>query len=201
MASSEPPRAIDRVTLVRTISRLNPSDLAVVVMFIEGAAQHISRHGTVPEQAAELFHWVESPTGPGLEAIQQALEQLSLVPSVRRLNSQVIPQHPGPQPSFTGVVEVPLDGRVWRVRFSVGKPIDAKPFCPRHGVPLKPRSASSNNWHCTNHSCDYYQYIPSLAVLSTDRTELLTRVYSQIERSVREGVGYRVCPDDPSSQI
>ena len=80
MASSKhrrapkPTRVIDRATLVQTVTGLSPSDLARVVAFIHGAAAHISRHGTVPEQAAELIRWAESSAGPGLTAIQRALE-------------------------------------------------------------------------------------------------------------------------------
>ena len=68
------PPAVDRASLVRTLSRLSPSDFAVLVTLIEGAATHVSRLGTVPEQAAELVRWAESPTGPALEAIREALE-------------------------------------------------------------------------------------------------------------------------------
>jgi hypothetical protein len=81
MASPEPPRAIDRTTLVHTVADLSSGDLALVVALIEGAARHISRHGTIPEQAAELIRWAESPAGPALEAIQRALEQLSPGPT------------------------------------------------------------------------------------------------------------------------
>src|SRR5262245_39799554 len=77
-ASMEPipkeTRAPDRAAIVRTVTRLSPGDLATVVAFIEGAAPQVGRHGSVAEQAAELIRWVESPTGPGLEAIQSALE-------------------------------------------------------------------------------------------------------------------------------
>jgi hypothetical protein len=73
MASSEPPRPIDRATLVKTVTGLSASDLARVVTSVEGAAAHIGRHGTVSEQAADLIRWAESSTGPGLEAIQGAL--------------------------------------------------------------------------------------------------------------------------------
>jgi hypothetical protein len=65
------------MNLVHTISNLSPDDLALVVAFIDGAARHISRHATVPEQAAELIRWAESSGGPGLETVQKALEQLS----------------------------------------------------------------------------------------------------------------------------
>ena len=75
--SADPPkpaRAIDRAALVRTISGFDPGDMAMFLAMIEGAASHTSRHGTVREQAAELIRWAESSTGPGLEAIQRALE-------------------------------------------------------------------------------------------------------------------------------
>ena len=78
MASSEPLRAIDWATLVQTINGLSPRDLDRVVTFIEGAARHISRHGTVPQQA-----------GPGLEAIQKALDQLSSDPLEEAQNASV----------------------------------------------------------------------------------------------------------------
>jgi hypothetical protein len=47
--------------------------MALLVTLVEGAASHVSRHGTVPEQAAELFRWAESSTGPGLDVIREAL--------------------------------------------------------------------------------------------------------------------------------
>jgi hypothetical protein len=72
--ASQPTGPIDRATLVRTISGFASSDMATLVTSIEGAARHIGRHGTVPEQAAELFRWAESSTGPGLEAIRRAVE-------------------------------------------------------------------------------------------------------------------------------
>jgi hypothetical protein len=66
--------AVDRRTLLRTISGLTPSDFDVLVASIQGAATQISRQGTVPQQAAQLIGWAESSRGPGLAAIQQALE-------------------------------------------------------------------------------------------------------------------------------
>ena len=48
--------------------------MAQLVTFVEGAASHVSRHGTVPEQAAELIRWAESSKGRGLVGIQEALE-------------------------------------------------------------------------------------------------------------------------------
>ena len=70
---AEQPRPVDRAATVRTVSGLSPSDMAQLVMMVKGAAPHVSRHGTVPEQAAELIRWVESSTGPGLAALQEAL--------------------------------------------------------------------------------------------------------------------------------
>jgi hypothetical protein len=71
--SARQPRAVDRAALVRSVSGLSPTDLALLVTLIEGAASHVGRHGTVPEQAADLIRWAESSTGPGLDAIQEVL--------------------------------------------------------------------------------------------------------------------------------
>ena len=65
-----------RLALVRELSGLAPADLATLVAAIPGAATHVSRHGTVPEQAAELIRWAESSTGPGLGAIEEAVKEL-----------------------------------------------------------------------------------------------------------------------------
>jgi hypothetical protein len=65
--------AMDRLTLVRTLAGFNPADFAVLITAIPGAAAHVGRYGTVPEQAADLIRWAESPTGPGLAAIEEAL--------------------------------------------------------------------------------------------------------------------------------
>jgi len=65
--------AMDRLTLVKTLTGLDPSDLTTVIALISGAAAHISRQGTVREQAGELIRWAESSTGPGLAAIEKAL--------------------------------------------------------------------------------------------------------------------------------
>jgi hypothetical protein len=75
-ATSAPTPAgpIDRAKLVRTVSRFDPSDMAMFVTMIEGAADHIPRHGTVREQAADLIRWAESSTGPGLKRVWEALE-------------------------------------------------------------------------------------------------------------------------------
>ena len=64
---------MDRTTLVRTLAAFDPADFATLIATIPRAAMHVSRHVTVPEQAAELIRWAESPTGPGLAAIEAAL--------------------------------------------------------------------------------------------------------------------------------
>jgi hypothetical protein len=62
----------DRLALVRDLSGLAPSDRATLVTAIPGAASQISRHATIPE----LVRWAESPTGPGLAAVEAAFEEL-----------------------------------------------------------------------------------------------------------------------------
>jgi hypothetical protein len=75
--ATPPPTArsclLERAALVRTVSELSPSDMARLVVMVEGAASRVSRHGTVAEQAAELVYWAESSTGPGLDVIRDAL--------------------------------------------------------------------------------------------------------------------------------
>ena len=66
----------ERVAFVQDLSTLAPSDWEVLVAAIKGAATYISRQGTVPEKVAELIHWAESPTGPGLAAIEEAFKTL-----------------------------------------------------------------------------------------------------------------------------
>ena len=66
-----------RLALVRDLSRLAPPDWSTLVSGIEGAGAHISRQGTVAEQVAELIRWAESPTGPGLAAIEEAFKILN----------------------------------------------------------------------------------------------------------------------------
>jgi hypothetical protein len=66
-------RAMDRLTFVQTLGALAPSTFDLFVASIAHAASHISRRSTVAEQAAELVRWAESPTGPGLVALQEAL--------------------------------------------------------------------------------------------------------------------------------
>ena len=65
--------AMDRLTLVKTLTGLDPADLAELITTIPRAAKHVSRYGTVPEQASELIRWAESSKGPGLGAVEEAL--------------------------------------------------------------------------------------------------------------------------------
>ena len=67
---------LDRTSLVRTLEGLSAIDMAKVVAFIAAPAAKVGRHGTVAEQAVDLINWVESSRGPGLEAVQRALEDL-----------------------------------------------------------------------------------------------------------------------------
>jgi hypothetical protein len=69
-----------RNSLVGSLSQLAPSDFATLVAMIPGAASHVSRHSTIPEQAAELVQWAESPTGPKLAAIQEVLDSFRDAP-------------------------------------------------------------------------------------------------------------------------
>src|SRR3954454_19363250 len=64
---------MNRLTLVRTLAGLSPSDFELLVVAIPDAAEQISRHGTVREQAAELIRWAESSTGCKLPAVEEAL--------------------------------------------------------------------------------------------------------------------------------
>ena len=64
--------AMDRATLVRTLTDLTPADFATLIAMIPGAARQLSRV-SVPEQAGELIRWAESSKGPGLGAVEEAL--------------------------------------------------------------------------------------------------------------------------------
>src|SRR4051794_419730 len=65
-----------RTALITKLNGLSPADLASLVTAIPGAATHISRHVTVPEQVAELFRWAESTTGPKLAIIEEKAKEL-----------------------------------------------------------------------------------------------------------------------------
>jgi hypothetical protein len=73
VSPAAPGPAVDRAALVRTVAGLSPSDMALLVTLIEGAAEQVAHRGTVREQAAELIRWAASSTGPGLAAVQEAL--------------------------------------------------------------------------------------------------------------------------------
>ena len=64
---------MDRATFVKVLCMSSPSDFDSFVASIENAAIHVSRHGTVPEKAAELIRWAESSTGCGLTTLKRAL--------------------------------------------------------------------------------------------------------------------------------
>ena len=69
------PRPMNRLSIVMTLGALDSADFELIVVSISSdASRHVSRQGTVPEKAAELVRWAESPTGPGLDALQEALE-------------------------------------------------------------------------------------------------------------------------------
>jgi hypothetical protein len=68
-----PPPSMDRLTLVRTLAALSPADFELLVAAIPNAAQRVGRQGTIPEKAAELVRWAESPPGCGLRAVEEML--------------------------------------------------------------------------------------------------------------------------------
>jgi len=74
LPASSPQRtpAMDRLTLVRTLTDLTPVDFAALIAMIPGAARQLSRV-SVPEQGGELIRWAESSKGPGLGAVEEAL--------------------------------------------------------------------------------------------------------------------------------
>ena len=83
-----------RVALVRELSGLASADFVGLVTSIEGAGAHVSRQGTV----AELVRWAESPTGPGLAAIEDTAKELGLLLSAWHLRwapaSSLVPISP-----------------------------------------------------------------------------------------------------------
>jgi hypothetical protein len=70
------PVVMDRGVLVRTLAALSPADFETLVAAIPEAAQQVSRRKTVPEKAAELVGWAESPNGPGLATIGAVAEDI-----------------------------------------------------------------------------------------------------------------------------
>jgi hypothetical protein len=69
-------QAVDRLALAQALMRLSPSSWEALVAAISGAASQISRQGTIPERAAELIRWAESIAGPGLMAVEAAIQML-----------------------------------------------------------------------------------------------------------------------------
>jgi hypothetical protein len=71
-STTKPLLTLDRLTFVKTLAGLSPSDFQFLLITIPDAARHVSRQGTIPEQVAELIRWAEGSTGPGIGAVQQA---------------------------------------------------------------------------------------------------------------------------------
>jgi hypothetical protein len=65
--------AKSRSALMRKLRGMAPADLASLLTEIAGAAERVSRQGTIPEQVAELVRWAESTNGPGLRVIEETL--------------------------------------------------------------------------------------------------------------------------------
>jgi hypothetical protein len=65
-----------RLALVRTLSGLSPTDWAMLVAVIPGAAAQVSHNLPIPEQVAQLVRWAESPSGSGLAAVEEAFKEL-----------------------------------------------------------------------------------------------------------------------------
>jgi hypothetical protein len=70
--STKPLPTMDRSSFLRTLADLTPADFELFVATIPNAAPQISRQGTISEKVAELIRWVDSSTGPGIGAVQEA---------------------------------------------------------------------------------------------------------------------------------
>jgi CHAT domain len=68
--------SIARLTLIKALAQLDPSDFGLLEEAIPGASSHTSPHASVPERAAQLVRWAESPTGPGLDAIYHTASRI-----------------------------------------------------------------------------------------------------------------------------
>jgi hypothetical protein len=154
--------------------------LCVVAAIVAMIIDRTTRHGHPHRQEAN-----EPPPEPSQSTHQPSQQQ---------------PMRPIAHPAYTGVVDAEVFGHPWRARMLAGKAMDAKPFCLRHRVPLRPLPGGTD-WRCPQEACGYYQYHPKLAFMASDKREFLTAVYNLIEQRVREGVGYTICPDDESSHI
>jgi tetratricopeptide (TPR) repeat protein len=69
---------MDRIGLVRRLSSLTPTDLAVLVASMSGAERQVAPQGTVAQQVGQLIAWAEGTTGRGLglEGVEIAYEAL-----------------------------------------------------------------------------------------------------------------------------
>lgn len=67
---------MNRLTLVQTLAALSPPDFETLVTAIPYAALKVSRHGTIPEKAAELIRWADSPLGCTLAYIEEVYKKL-----------------------------------------------------------------------------------------------------------------------------
>ncbi len=61
-----------------TLRALDPTGFESIVASIPDASRQVGWEGTIPEKAAKLVRWAESPTGPGLDVIRKPLERLSI---------------------------------------------------------------------------------------------------------------------------
>lgn len=79
--SGQPPTPFSRPGLLAALSRLDPSDFALLVASLEDAALHVTRDAPVPKKAAELVEWAVSQGGAGLNVVHQTARDL--VPNFR----------------------------------------------------------------------------------------------------------------------
>jgi hypothetical protein len=70
-----------RAGLLGALSRLVPAEMAFVLVRIKGAASRVAHNVSDLEKAADLFRWAESANGPGLGALQRALDELRVADS------------------------------------------------------------------------------------------------------------------------
>jgi tetratricopeptide (TPR) repeat protein len=67
---------MNRAALVKALSRLTPTDFAMLVASMEGANNQVSGQGTTPQQVAQLIAWAESTRGPGLKSLERTFHEL-----------------------------------------------------------------------------------------------------------------------------
>jgi hypothetical protein len=73
---ANPVPSMDRLTFVKTLVGLSPPDFDILLAAIPGASVHVSPRGAIPEKAAELVRWAESPKGCGLTAVEETFKEL-----------------------------------------------------------------------------------------------------------------------------